>query len=372
MQYVSSTYDLVTGSALISYRLSLSEHPWLAHYKVFDRVVFVGTGLVELALAAGLAAGSPRVVELKLAAPLIISSTGGSRVQVLVQAADAQGRRAFSLHSLDEASSARSGRWILHATGVLAGAEAAGREAAAVPLLKEWPPEGANQLDMSNLYARLSARGLDYGPAFQGLTSIWRLGEAIYVEVALPAGTASGGGEYGIHPALFDAVLHVFATEGFAADDEGGVLLPFAWSDVALRAHGASELRVRLDLSSSEDSEQVSASMILWDGTGQPVATVGCLTLRRAAGEQVLVASRRAGAGSGAFADAGEPGVSPGRGSEHRRLGSAPSPDGAAGEGAPRDAGGVGAGGCGHGAGACRVRLRFRPTTTEGAWVWIR
>src|SRR5450432_4247860 len=277
MQHLSSTYDLLTGSALISYRLSQSEHPWLAHHKVFDRVTLVETGLLELALAAGLAVDSPRVVELTLAAPLMISAAGGSQVQVQVHAADAQGRRAFSLQSQDEASCAKSDGWILHAMGVLAGAEAAGREWAAVPLLEEWPPEGSTQLDMSNLYARLGARGLDYGPALQGLTGIWRLGEAIYVEAALPAGTISGAWKYGIHPALFDAALHVFATDSFAADDEDGVLLPFAWSDVTLYGHGASELRVRLDLSTSDGSEQVSASMLLWDGTGQPVATVGCL-----------------------------------------------------------------------------------------------
>ncbi len=288
MQHLSSTYDLLTGSALISYRLSQSEHSWLAHYKVFDRVTLVETGLLELALAAGLAVGSPRVVELTLAAPLMISVSGGSQVQVQVHAADAQGRRAFSLHSLDEASSATAGRRLLHATGVLAGAEAAGRNGAAAPLLKEWPPEGTTQLDMSNLYARLRARGRDYGPALQGLTSIWRLGEAIYVEAALPADTISGAGKYGIHPALFDAALHVFATEDFTADDEDGVLLPSAWSDVTLYGHGASALRVRLDLSTAESSEQVSASMMLWDGAGQPVATVGCLKLRRTADEQVL------------------------------------------------------------------------------------
>ena len=133
MKNFRHTYDLLTGSALISYRLSQSEHPWLAHHKVFDRVTLVETGLLELALAAGLAVGSPRVVELTLAAPLTISAAGGSQVQVQVQAADAQGRRAFSLHSQDEASFAESGGWILHAMGVLAGAEAtaeAGRCAA--------------------------------------------------------------------------------------------------------------------------------------------------------------------------------------------------------------------------------------------------
>jgi hypothetical protein len=46
MQHLSATYDLLTGSALISYRLSQSEHPWLAHHKVFDRVTLAETGLV--------------------------------------------------------------------------------------------------------------------------------------------------------------------------------------------------------------------------------------------------------------------------------------------------------------------------------------
>jgi len=288
MMHLSSTYDLLTGSALISYRLSQSEHPWLAHHKVFDRVTLVETGLLELALSAGLAVGSPRVVELTLAAPLMISAAGGSQVQVQVHAADAQGRRAFSLHSFSEASCATPGGRLLHAKGVLAEAEEAGREVAAVPLLEEWPPKATTQLDMSDLYARLRARGRDYAPALQGLTGIWRNCAAIYVEAALPADTVSGAGKYGIHPALFDAALHAFAANGFAADDEHGVLLPSAWSDVTLYGRGAGALRARLELSTPESAEQVLASMTLWDGAGQPVATVGCLKLRRAAGDEVL------------------------------------------------------------------------------------
>ncbi|WP_156175395.1 type I polyketide synthase, partial [Bradyrhizobium sp. LTSP849] len=285
MQHLSSTYDLLTGSALISYRLSLSENPWSAHHEVFDRVSLVGTGLLELALTAGLAVGSPRVLELTPAAPLMISTASRSRVKIQVQAADAQGHRAFSLHGLDEASGADG--WILHAMGVLAGAEERGQEESAVPLLEARAPEGTAQLDISTLYTRLSAQGSDCAPALQGLTGAWRCGETIYAEVALPAGTISGAGEHGIHPALFDAALHVFAAEGFAAA-EGGIPFPVSWSDVTLHTHVASELRVRLDLSGSESSEQRSASMLLWNEKGQPVATVGCVTLRRAGGEPVL------------------------------------------------------------------------------------
>jgi len=164
MQHLSSTYDLLTGSALISYRLSLSEYPWSAHRKDFDRVSLVGTGLLELALTAGRAVGSPRVLELTLAAPLLISTASRSLVKIQVQAADAQGHRAFSLHGLDEASGAEASGWILHATGVLAGS----REETAGPLQEAWPPEATTQLDVSNLYARLTAQGLDCGPALQG------------------------------------------------------------------------------------------------------------------------------------------------------------------------------------------------------------
>ncbi|MFX7840647.1 hypothetical protein ABTK39_20080, partial [Acinetobacter baumannii] len=77
MQHLSSTYDLLTGSALISYRLSLSEHPWSAHHKVFDRVPLAGTGLLAQALAAELAVGSPRVLKLTLRAPLMVSTVNG-------------------------------------------------------------------------------------------------------------------------------------------------------------------------------------------------------------------------------------------------------------------------------------------------------
>ena len=285
--------SLADEGVLFSGRLSLSEHPWLADHKVYDRVILPGTGMVELALAAGLAVGSPTVLELTLAVPLVVPAKGGLRVQVQVEAADAEGRRALSLHSRDEAVSNGSGGWTRHAMGVLAAAGEA--EAAAIPLLEDWPPAGATPLDVADLYARLSACGLDYGPVFQGLTDAWRLGNVVHGHVALPAGAADEAGDYGIHPALFDAALHVLAAaEGFDADDDGGVLLPFAWSHVTLHARGARELRVRLELppsgAASEDQEQASVSMVVCDGTGQPVATVGALTLRRATAEQVRAA----------------------------------------------------------------------------------
>jgi hypothetical protein len=72
------------------------------------------------------------------------------------------------------------------------------------------------------------------------------------------------------------------------------VLLPMMKSACCFRLrgrmshfwHGVSELRARLELSTSESSEQVSASMMLWDAAGQPA--IGCLKLRRAASKELL------------------------------------------------------------------------------------
>ena len=49
---------------LFSGQLALSDHPWLAHHRVFDAVLVPGTALLELALAAGQAAAAPHLLDL--------------------------------------------------------------------------------------------------------------------------------------------------------------------------------------------------------------------------------------------------------------------------------------------------------------------
>ena len=115
-------------------------------------------------------------------------------------------------------------------------------------MLDEWPPAGAVPVDITELYPKLAAQGLGYGPAFQGLTEAWRDERGVYGRAVLPERIAATAGDYGIHPALLDAGLHLLARPGFGNEEagRGEVLLPFAWSDVALQATGASELRMRM------------------------------------------------------------------------------------------------------------------------------
>ncbi|MBL0781817.1 polyketide synthase dehydratase domain-containing protein, partial [Streptomyces albidoflavus] len=69
--------------------------------------------------------------------------------------------------------------------------------------LAQWPVAGAEQVSLEGFYDDFAARGLVYGPAFQGLTELWRKGNTAYGLVRLPEGRSVDG--FGIHPALLDA-----------------------------------------------------------------------------------------------------------------------------------------------------------------------
>ncbi|MGW2254861.1 SDR family NAD(P)-dependent oxidoreductase, partial [Kitasatospora sp. NPDC001660] len=283
----NAEHPLLTGSLeladsdglLFTGRLSARSHPWAADHVVMGSVLVPGTALVELAVRAGDEVGCDVVEELTLAAPLVLPGAGAVQLQVAVGAPDDAGRRPVTVHSRPAAGGLHP--WTLHASGTLGtGAAPAAFDA---PV---WPPVDAEQVDLTGLYDGLAEAGFGYGPAFQGLRAVWRRGEELFADVSLPEGVE--GGAYGLHPALFDACLHTLAVGGGLG--EGGAGVPFAWEDVALHASGASALRVRLAPSASGGLALAAA-----DAEGRPVASVGSLTVRPIAAEQLGAAARPAG-----------------------------------------------------------------------------
>src|SRR5450755_2884083 len=231
---------------LMTGRLSVRSHPWLADHAVGGMVLLPGTALVEMAIAAGTPAGCGRIEELALQAPLVLPADGAVQVQVVVGGPDERGQRAIDVFARQE-QTAPGGSWRRHASGLLAAAGAPDPQLAAE--FSVWPPERAVPLPADGLYEGLAARGYEYGPAFRGLRAAWRRGQDVFAEVALPAGAAAQAAGFGLHPALLDAALHAagLTTEtGGPAAGPGEILLPFAWTGVSLHAAGATELRVRL------------------------------------------------------------------------------------------------------------------------------
>ncbi|MER5785058.1 type I polyketide synthase [Streptomyces mobaraensis] len=255
-----------TDSVLLTGRLAVKTHPWLADHAVNGNVILPGTAFVDLALRAGDEAGCDLLEELTIQAPLTLPERGGVQLQLSVDAPDPDGRRTLTVHSRPDGAGPDE-PWTAHATGVLATAAAR----AAAPEQGSWPPPGAEALDLDGLYAWLAEVGLGYGPLFQGLKAVWRKDGDLFAEAALPEGTDTAG--FGLHPALLDAALHAVALDPASA--EQGPRMPFAWTGVRLHASGASELRIRL---TPKDADRLELTAT--DPAGVPVAEVAALVTR--------------------------------------------------------------------------------------------
>jgi polyketide synthase 7 len=268
-----------SGGVVLTGRVSAVAQPWLADHAVAGVVLFPGAAFVELVLRAGDEVGCGVVEELTLSAPLILPAAEGVRVQVVVGAAGDSGRRAVSVYSL---AAATGSGWLLHAEGTLA----VGSVGPAADM-SVWPPAGATAVDVAGAYQQLTGRGYEYGPAFRGLRAMWRRGDEVFAEVAVPADAGVDVGGFGIHPVLLDAALHVLGVTG----EQAQTVLPFSWQGVSLHAAGASRARVRI---APAGAGAVSVDMT--DPVGLPVLSVQSLTMRPASVER-LSAPPAAGSG---------------------------------------------------------------------------
>ncbi|MFI6173886.1 SDR family NAD(P)-dependent oxidoreductase, partial [Nocardia sp. NPDC051052] len=276
----------VPGSGTVVYtgRLSVRGERWLADHVVFGQVIAPGAVFVEWLAVIGADLECNRLLELTIRSPLVVSPHGGVTVRIVVDSPDDSGYRSVSLYAHDDNCDVGAD-WIVHAEAVLAPGTA---DPGVVTELAQWPPLDAMAVDLGDCYDELSDAGYVYGPAFQGLQSVWRRGEDLFVEATLPE-TANGVTGYGLHPALLDSLFQGMAVAGGDSGIGGaasGPRMPFAWQDVALHAVGATVLRAHItgdavrDSGAEDGSGSVAVSIRAVDELGQPVLTIGSLTTR--------------------------------------------------------------------------------------------
>ncbi|MBW3653338.1 MAG: SDR family NAD(P)-dependent oxidoreductase, partial [Actinobacteria bacterium] len=249
---------------LLTGRVALATHPWLADHELFGEVVLPQAAFAELALRAGAEVGCEIVADLALAAPLVLPAQGALQLQVTAGAADERGRRALEVHARPDRERAP---WVLHASGTLSSGAAVDHE----PLPQAWPPPGAVALDVEELYDRLAANGRAYGPAFQ-VVRAWRLGDELFSEVALPEEQAADGARFAVHPALLDAALH----PAVALREAAAAPLGLRWTGLRAQQRGALALRVRIAPAAGDDGLRLTAS----DERGAPVLAADAIALR--------------------------------------------------------------------------------------------
>ncbi|MFW6725303.1 type I polyketide synthase, partial [Streptomyces sp. MAR4 CNY-716] len=287
--------DESAATTVFTGRVSLKTHPWLADHAVAGTVLLPGTALVDLALHAGDHTGATHLEELTLHAPLTFDEAGTHDLQVTASVrggsddeGEGAGRWQVTVHSRRRTpDDAEPEPWTHHATGALTTEPA---EQAAP--LTQWPPTGAEPVEVTDLYPRLLAAGYEYGPAFQGVTAAWAHPDGtLHAEISLAEDTDVTG--HAVHPALLDAAVHPLATRTLLADSKAAELrLPFAWTGVTVHATGATELRATLTPTGEQGHD---LALHAWDPTGAPVATIAALNTRPV-DATALTGSARAGA----------------------------------------------------------------------------
>ncbi|WP_157517703.1 acyltransferase domain-containing protein, partial [Micromonospora rifamycinica] len=241
-------------------RLSVRSHPWLAGHTVGDVVVVPAAALVELAVRAGDEAGCPVLDELVVDTPLVVPAHGGVRVQVALSGPGRDDTRTVDVYSLREGTADEV--WTRHATGLLSPTPGTPE-----PFdFTAWPPPGARPVD-------LAGPADDDHPYGRAVRAVWRRGEEVFAEVALPEEQAAEATGYGLHPGLLDAALHpalLPAADGVDASPRR----PRDWHGLVLHAVGASTLRVRL-----VEIDADTVSLTAADDTGALVVTADSLGL---------------------------------------------------------------------------------------------
>ena len=208
-----------------------SDPAWLKDHKVFGRLIAPGALYGAMAASASLAEGSDSVVleDLQLHSALVFSEKDsdegtdedGRKVQVVLDDSEDSSSRRVQIYS-----KGTEDEWTMHVEGrVPTGASLP--EAGARIDLKELKSRLSSS-DVPAYYRAKSSTGIDLGPLFRTLGTVWAgPGEALG-EVSLPE--ALGRNELDVHPLLLDGCFQVV---GVARNMTGGpdeaTYLPFGW-----------------------------------------------------------------------------------------------------------------------------------------------
>ncbi len=255
----------------VVYETQLLADSYLRDHRLGDRIVLPATAYLELALAAGQEAGFKLldVCQLKIRRPLELPLQDPVRMQVVLTARES---------GFDCRMRARlAERWQTLATCQL--------QANTQPLPEGLPkrePAGP-EVSRAEHYQRCRQRGLDYGPAFQGLQRLTRGEACAWGEVLLPPELTTDG--YCLHPALLDACLQV--TAGALQQHQDATWLPVKVQryQVERTAKSPTHLHVTARLKPRRDARTLGVTISAADSaTGRPILHIQQLTLRRVEG----------------------------------------------------------------------------------------
>ena len=291
-------HESARGETTFETEVYPSDPAWLNDHRVFGRLIAPGALYGAMAASASLAEGSDSVVleDMQLHSALVFSEKDsedgadedGRRVQVVLgdsERASSRPVQIFSKGADDE--------WTTHIEGrVLADA---GLPGAGSRIDLEGLKSRLSAADVPAYYRAKSSTGIDLGPLFRTLGTVWSgPGEALG-EVNLPE--AVGRNELDVHPLLLDGCFQVV---GVARDMTGGpeeaTYLPFGWGRMWLSGRLPDRLYCHVTMGeeaepeSGEQPEVLSGDLRIYDTNGVLLGELTGYAVKRATPEALLSA----------------------------------------------------------------------------------
>jgi len=194
---------------------------WLADHVVQTSTVLPGAAYIEMAVSSVLSTRDCDGVEIEafeIRRPLVIAAGAEPLVEVALSAEDGT----FRLHANETRGTA------LPPVAIARALPLAGSQSERLAPVDAIRARMGKRIDGVELYRRFTARGLIYGPAFQGIAEAWAGKDEALGRIAVPAAVGAELGEYHMHPALLDACLQVtLATVAEQSDEHRqGVFVP--------------------------------------------------------------------------------------------------------------------------------------------------
>ncbi|WP_329564327.1 type I polyketide synthase [Kitasatospora sp. NBC_01266] len=252
--------------------LALADQPWLRDHRVHEAVVLPGAAMMSFALAAAhTRTGAAPGLVTGFAFKSDLTLTDEPAALSVLWRDDVTEGGSFTLLSLPAGATA----WTEHASARLTRRRATDAPAVAFPepLLAQQPGSA------EEFYAACAARGLNYGPAFQGLAGVRVLDGRALGEVRLPERCVAGVRAHTLHPALWDAALQV----SLALNEGADAVVPVGVERIHLHQELAEPVLGLWSYAVRRDADTVD--LFLYDGDRQPLVTLEGLKLQRLATE---------------------------------------------------------------------------------------
>ncbi len=275
--------EQIAARPVWSNRLDLRIQTYLGHHALQAIPVFPAAGYLEMALAAGQSMQqleSCLLEDVSFENPCFLAEN--ERIPIEFRYSPEESR--FEIFSRDK----RNTGWIRHAAGriLLPGGRA--------PAPGETPRSIADRLHTNvsceSIYNRFNSVGLEYGPAFRGISDAWRSDNEALGEIRLPPGTDFDCGSYLIHPALLDACLQVIQ----AAHSEAPIpqiaeraVMPVSLERLRLFRIPGERVFSHVTITEST-AEAVTANIRIIDEKGNLLLDIKGLTCRSIEGEAAV------------------------------------------------------------------------------------